>query len=137
MASCHAQVSSQHAGAAGGGPGGDGGRQRSPQSVQLVPVAQGVNSLPAPPSSHCPSKLWMHVSEQQVGGAGGGGGSAGEVSGGDGGDCGGGEGQRLPQSVQSVPHLHMSYSLPGPPSSQPPSDADQHKSPQQTGDEGG
>eukprot|EP00966_Prymnesium_polylepis_P182190 4220846-Prymnesium_polylepis.1 len=33
----------------------------------------------------------------------------------------GGDGQRLPQSIQSEPRAQKDHSLPGPPSSQPPS----------------
>lgn len=103
--------------------------RRGPQSTQSVPRAHKLNSEPGPPSSHSLSERAPHVLRHVIeplsllpGPLGGGG---------------GGNGDEDPQSKQSVPASHIENSLPGPPSSQSPSEANQQLSSHMDGGEGG
>ena len=113
---------------------------RGPQSWQSVPIGQADHSEPGPPSSQSPSPTHVHFwaeSEQKKIDPGTWGGAPGDgASGGDG----GGDGTctcRGSQSVQSSPYEHELYSAPGPPSSQSPSEANQHASSHKSSGGGG
>jgi len=73
-------------GTGGGGDADDAGGERTPQSVQSVPLAQALNSAPAPPSSHSASLACWHVSVHIPGGGEGGNGAFGGAGGGGGGE---------------------------------------------------
>ena len=108
----------------GGGKGRGGGGDsvlacRGPQSLQSVANMHAAYSEPGPPSSQMPSLVYaqamglslVQTVELVVRRGGGGGGTL----------------ERGPQSEQSSPNEHAANSEPGPPSSQSPSDVNEHK----------